>query len=83
MTTPADIEMWIKEAVPSADVQVTTEDNHHFDVTVIDEIFEDMTMLEQHRVVHSALGDKMRTAIHGLSIQTMTPEQAESPDEEE
>ena len=83
MTTPADIQLWIKQVMPSADVQVTTEDNHHFDITVIDETFEGMTMLEQHRVVHRALGEKMRTEIHGLSLHTLTPEQAENPDADE
>ena len=35
-------------------------------------------MLQQHRMVHKVLGDKLGKDIHALSFKTFTPEEYES-----
>ena len=80
MIDPAQIEAWIKVAMPQSHVTVDG-DGRHFNATVVSEAFEEMTMLEQHRLVYAALGDKMGDVIHALSLTTLTPEQ-EAADED-
>jgi acid stress-induced BolA-like protein IbaG/YrbA len=50
-------------------------DGTHFSAVVICEVFTGKPMLQQHRLVYQALGDKVGTDIHALSIKTYTPEQ--------
>ena len=49
-------------------------DGHHFDAVVVSTAFEGKRMLECHRLVYDALGDRMRSEIHALSMQTYTPD---------
>jgi len=81
MVTPTDIKQWIEENLPEARVEVTG-DGQHFEATVISPVFTGKTILEQHRMVYDALGDKMKDAIHALSLQTLTPEQVPQDDRE-
>jgi BolA protein len=37
--------------------------------------FAGKTMMQQHRMVYTALADQMQTNIHALSLKTYTPEQ--------
>jgi acid stress-induced BolA-like protein IbaG/YrbA len=52
-------------------------DDTHFQAQVVSDVFSGMTMVQQHQLVYKALGDKMGTEIHALSIQTYTPEEWE------
>ena len=47
----------------------------HYDAIVVAESFAGKTMMQQHRMVYSALADQMQTTIHALSLKTYTPEQ--------
>jgi acid stress-induced BolA-like protein IbaG/YrbA len=61
--------------LPGAKADVSG-DGHHFDAVIIYEGFLSKTILQQHRMVYDALGDKMKQAIHALSMKTYTPSQA-------
>jgi acid stress-induced BolA-like protein IbaG/YrbA len=69
MTTPVDIKTWIESGLPGAKAQVSG-DGHHFEATVIYADFAGKNILEQHRMVYDALGDKMRQQIHALALRT-------------
>jgi len=71
------IEAMIKAAIPDADVRAVDMKGtgDHFDVVVVSAAFAGCSLLQQHRMVYSALGDNMRQAIHALVIRTLTPEQ--------
>lgn len=69
-----DIADLIKAGVPGSEVEVDG-DGTHFTAVVISDEFAGKNMVQQHRVVYKALGDKMGTDIHALSIQTYTPEE--------
>jgi BolA protein len=47
----------------------------HYDAIVVSPQFTGKTIMQQHRLVYTALSDLMQTEIHALSIKTYTPEQ--------
>ena len=69
-----EIQTLIQQGFPDAEVRVSG-DGRHFDAVVISGAFAGKTLLEQHRLVYSTLGDKMGGDIHALTIKTYTPEQ--------
>lgn len=72
MTTPADIDGWIRQNLLVQHLSVDG-DGHHFDAVVVSEQFEGLNTLARHRLVYAALGDKMQAEIHALSMKTYTP----------
>ena len=80
MLADADIKNWIEKGLPESQAEVTG-DGHHFEATVICPHFEGKTVIEQHRMVYDALGDKMQNAIHALAVKTLTPEQLANDDQ--
>ena len=69
-----DIASLIKSGVPDCEVEVDG-DGTHFTAVIVSDVFAGKNMVQQHQVVYKALGDRMGTDIHALSIQTYTPEQ--------
>lgn len=74
MTTPENIQDWIQNGMPGAEVSVTG-DGHHFEAVIVAADFADKSMIQRHQMVYAALGDKMKVDIHALSMKTLTPEQ--------
>lgn len=64
----------IKTGLPDSEVEVEG-DGTHFTAIIVSDVFAGKNMVQQHQVVYRALGDKMGTDIHALSIQTYTPEE--------
>jgi BolA family transcriptional regulator, general stress-responsive regulator len=48
----------------------------HFSIEVTSSMFNDKSAIERHRMIYVALGDAMGTAIHAVSINALTPEEA-------
>lgn len=69
-----DITRLIKAGVPDSEVEVEG-DGTHFTAVIVSDVFAGKNMVQQHQLVYKALGNKMGTDIHALSIQTYTPEQ--------
>jgi len=46
----------------------------HFEAVVVSRQFAGRTMVQQHRLVYAALGDRMGGEIHALALRTLTPE---------
>lgn len=69
---PEDIKQLIERGLPGAQVAVEG-DGHHFEALIVAREFEGKSMLQQHQLVYAALGEKMRSEIHALSLRTMTP----------
>ena len=42
----------------------------HFEVHVTSGVFEGKSLIEQHKMVHAAVGDHLTNAIHALKIKT-------------
>ncbi len=72
-----EIKQLIEVGLPEAHVELDGDDGAHFAAIVVSAAFAGKTMVQQHRLVYQALGEKMGGDIHALSIQTYTPEQWE------
>jgi BolA protein len=47
----------------------------HFRVVVVSQQFVGLTRVERQRLVNSALADELKTGVHALGQQTLTPEE--------
>jgi acid stress-induced BolA-like protein IbaG/YrbA len=68
-----DIASLIRQGLPSARVEVESDDNTHFATLVVSEDFEGLRPLQRHQLIYRALGAKMGGEIHALSIRALTP----------
>jgi acid stress-induced BolA-like protein IbaG/YrbA len=72
---PKQIEELIRVALPGAVVRVRSEDNVHFEATVVSRDFIGVRPLQRHQMVYKALGDRMGGEIHALALETLTPDE--------
>ena len=52
-------------------------DGAHFEAVIVSPRFEGLPRVRQHQLVYAALGERMRSEIHALSMQTFSPEEWE------
>jgi len=76
--TPEDIQAMLESHLPGCTAKVVSDDNTHFEATVVSSAFAGKRSLQRHQMVYAALGDKMGGDIHALSIQALTPEESTS-----
>ena len=70
----SEIKALIEAGLPDASVQVNGDDGQHFDAVVISPSFAGKSLIEQHKMVHRALGEHLTTTIHAVQIKTLTPD---------
>jgi len=75
MPTPEDIQGWIAAGLPGAEVRVDG-DGRHFEAVIVADGFAGKPLLARHQMVYDALGARMQSDIHALSMQTLTPDEA-------
>ena len=75
--TPTHLAL-IDESQQHAGHQGAREGAGHFRVTIVSPQFAELTLIQRHRLVYSAVDDLMNTTIHALSIQAYTPEEFSS-----
>jgi len=73
VTNPEQIKNWIEESLPCEHVEVRG-DGQHFEAVIVSPAFRGKSRVQQHQLVYSALGERMREDIHALSMKTLTPE---------
>jgi acid stress-induced BolA-like protein IbaG/YrbA len=73
---PQMIEALIRAGLPDAAVAVKSEDNVHFEATVVSAAFAGLRQLQRHQLVYKTLGDRMGGEIHALALQTLAPGEA-------
>ena len=73
--SPQQIEELISSALPGVQVRVRSEDNVHFEATVVAREFTGLRPLQRHQLVYKALGDRMGGEIHALQLETLTPDE--------
>jgi acid stress-induced BolA-like protein IbaG/YrbA len=71
--TPENVRDFIQQGLECEHVDVEG-DGRHFEAVIVSRAFEGKGLLQQHRLVYQALGDRMEK-IHALSMKTYTPEQ--------
>jgi len=69
------IEALIEAGIPGARARVQGEDGVHFEAVVVSDGFRGLSTVKQHQMVYKALGSRMGTDIHALSLKTCTPEE--------
>jgi acid stress-induced BolA-like protein IbaG/YrbA len=70
--TPAEIERFIAQGLACQHLEVEG-DGRHFFATIVSAEFEGASRVARHQRVYRALGDRMRSEIHALSMKTLTP----------
>lgn len=75
MLTVSAVQKLVQNSFPDGNVRVIdlTGTSDHFGVEVISTRFEGLSLIEQHKLVHAAVGDHLTGAIHALDIKTRTP----------
>jgi acid stress-induced BolA-like protein IbaG/YrbA len=74
MVTPEQIKQYIESGLECEHLAVAG-DGHHFEAVIVSARFRGKSKVQQHQLVYSALGDRMREDIHALSMRTLTPEE--------
>lgn len=71
--TADDIRQSILEKLECEFIEILGEDGTHFEGTIVSSLFEGLNRVKQHQMVFNALGDKMKSEIHALSMKTYSP----------
>lgn len=72
---PSDIENLIEKGFDKPRVQVSSDDNTHFEALVVAEEFAGKRPLARHQMVYGCLGSLVGNEIHALSIRALTPDE--------
>ena len=78
-----EITQKILAAMPTAAVEVRSDDGVHYEVSVSYEGFGCLPKVKQHRMVYDALGNMFAEGLHALAINTKVPEKGENMDIQE
>lgn len=82
MTTQADIERKIQDALQPVFLDVANESHmhnvppgseSHFKVTVVSTEFDGKMLVARHRILNQLLKDELAESVHALSLHTLTP----------
>ncbi len=74
MLTAEQVRSFIEQGLPCEHVTVQGNDGQHFEAVVVSRQFAGKNRVQQHQLVYQALGERMRSEIHALSMRTYTPE---------
>ncbi len=77
MVTPQDIKGWIEQNLPGSEVEIDG-DGHHFEAVIVCPDFSGKNRIQRHQMVYGALGERMKSDIHALSMKTLTPQERAS-----
>jgi len=74
----SEVATLIETEIPDATATVTTprdpDDDSHYAVEVVSPAFEGLSLVDQHQLVHDALGDRLTRDIHAIELTTSVPE---------
>ena len=67
-----EIKRLIKESIPDASIEIKDlmGDNNHYSATIKSSKFNNLSKIEQHKLVYKSLKGKMGNELHALSITT-------------
>ncbi|HXZ50289.1 MAG TPA: BolA family protein [Usitatibacter sp.] len=74
MVEPRSIEESIRAGLPCTHLEVRG-DGAHFEALIVSPDFSGLDRVRRHQRVYAALGGRMRSEIHALSMRTLTPEE--------
>jgi|TARA_B110000211_G_C14053561_1_gene542280 stress-induced morphogen len=67
-----EIKNLIIESIPDASIEIKDlmGDNNHYSAKITSKVFNDISKIEQHKLVYKSLKGKMGNELHALSITT-------------
>ena len=67
-----EIEKMIKESIPDGKIEIKDlmGDNNHYSAKIKSKLFNNLSKIEQHKLVYKSLKGKMGNELHALSITT-------------
>ena len=67
-----EIKKLIKESIPDASIEIKDlmGDNNHYSATIKSSQFNNLSKIEQHKLVYKALKGKMGNELHAFTITT-------------
>ena len=74
MLSANELKTYITNGLVCEHIEVLGDDGQHFEALIVSPAFVGKNMVQQHQLVYQALGDRMRSEIHALSMRTFTPE---------
>lgn len=74
MLSADELKTYITNGLICEHVSVLGDDGQHFEAIIVSAAFVGKNMVQQHQLVYQALGDRMRSEIHALSMRTFTPD---------
>ncbi len=74
MLSANELKTYITNGLACEHIEVLGDDGQHFEALIVSPAFVGKNMVQQHQLVYQALGDRMRSEIHALSMRTFTPE---------
>jgi stress-induced morphogen len=75
---PEEIAAKIRASLPDAvvELQDLTGTQDHWKATIVSAAFRDKSLIQRHRLVNEALAEELKGAIHALTLDVKTPEEA-------
>ena len=70
--TPEEVRSYIADGLPCEHIDVEG-DGRHFFATIVSAAFQGLSPVRRHQRVYQALGSRMHSEIHALSMKTLTP----------
>ncbi len=77
MVTPQQIQDWIETGLTGSIAKVSG-DGQHFEALIVSADFAGKSRIQRHQMVYTALGDRMKSEIHALSMKTVTAEEVQN-----
>lgn len=74
LPTPELVQQYIADNLPCEHIEVQG-DGSHFEALIVSAAFEGKNRIQRHKIVYEALGDRMKSEIHALSMRTHTPDE--------
>jgi len=74
LPTPEQVQQYIAQGLPCSHLEVQG-DGSHFEAVIVSEAFAGKRLIARHQLVYAALGDRMKSEIHALSMRTLTPDE--------
>ena len=70
--TIQEIEKLIKESIPDAQIEIKDlmGDNKHYSASIKSKLFNNLSKIEQHKLVYKSLKGKMGNELHALAVKT-------------
>ncbi|AQS51646.1 BolA family protein [Paenalcaligenes hominis] len=74
LPTPELVRQYISDNLACDHIEVQG-DGSHFEAVIVSSAFEGKSRIQRHQIVYAALGDRMKSEIHALSMRTLTPDE--------